>query len=57
MATGIPITFVSVGEDNNDGVNGFLDIINSLLSESPAPAVLSTSYGFNEEDVSPAIAT
>lgn len=57
MATGIPITFVSVGEDNQDGINGFLDIINSLLSESTAPSVLSTSYGFNEDAVSAPIAT
>ncbi|KAI0823344.1 family S53 protease [Trametes gibbosa] len=51
IASGVPITFISVGERNRDGVNGFLDIINQLLSQNAPPQVLSTSYGFNEPDL------
>lgn len=50
LATGIPVTFISVGEDNSDDVDGFLDIVNFLLGESDPPQVLTTSYGFNEDD-------
>ena len=56
MATGIPVTFLSVGEQNNDGFNGFLDEINDLLSDSSVPTVLSTSYGFDEDAVSASVA-
>ncbi|KAI0633274.1 family S53 protease [Trametes polyzona] len=57
IASGVPTTFISVGERNRDGVNGFLDIVNQLLSESNPPQVLSTSYGFNEPDLPESIAT
>ena len=50
MANGIPVTFISVGEDNSDGVDGFLDIIENLLDQDSPPQVLTTSYGFNEDD-------
>jgi tripeptidyl-peptidase-1 len=31
VATGVPVTFVSVGEDSQDGdLGGFLDIVNFL---------------------------
>ncbi|OBZ67275.1 Tripeptidyl-peptidase SED2 [Grifola frondosa] len=33
MATNVPVTFISVGSDNQDGLAGFLDIINSLLAD------------------------
>lgn len=51
VATGVPITFISVGPDNTDGIDGFLDIINTLIKESNPPTVLTTSYGFNEPDL------
>ncbi|KAI0329229.1 family S53 protease [Cubamyces sp. BRFM 1775] len=57
IASGVPTVFISVGERNRDGVNGFLDIINSLIGESNAPQVLSTSYGFDEPDLPTSIAT
>lgn len=57
IATGVPTVFISVGERNRDGVNGFLDIINTLLGESNPPQVLSTSYGFDEPDLPTNIAT
>ena len=57
IAAGVPVTFISVGEQNHDGaLGGFLDIINSLLSEQNPPQVLTTSYGEDEPDISPALA-
>ena len=57
LATGVPIDFISVGEDFQDGdLEGFLDIINFLLGETAPPQVLTTSYGQNENTVSRAMA-
>lgn len=57
VATGVPTTFISVGELNKDGsLGGFLDIINFLLGETSPPQVLTTSYGQNENTVSTALA-
>ncbi|KAI0669376.1 family S53 protease [Trametes maxima] len=53
IASGVPTTFISVGEDFQDGdLEGFLDIINFLLGESNPPQVLTTSYGQNEDTIS-----
>ncbi|KAJ7490986.1 subtilisin-like protein [Mycena latifolia] len=50
LATGVPVTFVSVGTRTQDGADeGFLDIINALIAEPAPPQVLTTSYGFNTE--------
>lgn len=58
IASGVPVTFISVGEQNHDGaLGGFLDIINALLNENHPPQVLSTSYGEDEPDISPALAS
>ncbi|KAM5534011.1 hypothetical protein V8D89_012331 [Ganoderma adspersum] len=49
VATNVPTTFISVGNNNQDGdLGGFLDIINSLLKEDKPPLVLTTSFGFDE---------
>ncbi|KAJ6581843.1 family S53 protease [Mycena capillaripes] len=57
IATGVPVTFVSVGEDAQDGdLGGFLDIVNFLAAEDNIPQVMTTSYGENESDLSPALA-
>lgn len=56
LAGGVPVTFISVGDDYNDSIDGFLDIINFLLNETHPPQVLSTSYGFDEPDVPPPLA-
>ena len=46
---GAPVTFVTVGSDTQDGdLDGFLDVVNFLLSNDDIPLVLSTSYGFDE---------
>ena len=52
----MPVTFISVGDNNEDGVDGFLDIINFLIAETTPPTVLTTSYGFNEPDLPTSIA-
>ncbi|THU80130.1 family S53 protease [Dendrothele bispora CBS 962.96] len=57
VATGVPTIFVTVGDNNSDGVNGFIDIINALNAESAPPQVLTTSYGFDERDLGSALAT
>ncbi|KAJ7738741.1 family S53 protease-like protein [Mycena metata] len=58
LAAGVPVTFLSVGEDNNDDVDGFVDIVNFLLAEPDGvrPTVLTTSYGFNEADLPASLA-
>lgn len=57
IATGVPTTFISVGDDFQDGdLEGFLDIINFLLNESAPPQVLTTSYGQNENTISAKLA-
>ncbi|KAF8190227.1 family S53 protease [Mycena galopus ATCC 62051] len=57
IATGVPVFFVSVGEDYQDGdLEGFLDIVNFLSAEDDVPNVMTTSYGENETDMSKALA-
>ncbi|KAJ7493844.1 family S53 protease [Mycena latifolia] len=51
IAGGVPVTFISVGEDNVDDIDGFIDIVNFILEEPAGITVLTTSYGFNEEDL------
>ncbi|KAJ7196646.1 family S53 protease [Mycena pura] len=60
VATGVPVTFISVGSNNTDDeLGGFMDIITTILAEDPAtrPHVLSTSYAFNEEYLPRPLAT
>ncbi|KAI0344952.1 subtilisin-like protein [Trametopsis cervina] len=58
VATGIPTTFISVGNNFQDGgLEGFLDTVNFVLNESNPPQVLTTSYGNDESDISRALAT
>ena len=51
LATDVPIFVLSVGSQTSDGIDGFLDAINALLGQDPAPQVLTTSFGFNEQDL------
>ncbi|KAJ7612282.1 family S53 protease [Roridomyces roridus] len=53
VASGVPVTFISVGNNTQDGVSGFIDIVNAILTMpvGKRPTVLSTSYGFNEQDL------
>ncbi|KAJ7180886.1 family S53 protease [Mycena filopes] len=57
VATGVPVAFVSVGEQSQDGdLGGFLDIVTFLSAQKVVPQVMTTSYGENEADISPALA-
>ncbi len=57
IASGVPVTFISVGDENQDGeLDGFLDVINFLLGETAPPQVLTTSFGQNENTVSRVLA-
>ena len=57
LATGVPTTFISVGDQFQDGdLEGFLDTINFLLAEDAPPNVLTTSYGQNENTISQKLA-
>jgi tripeptidyl-peptidase-1 len=51
VAQGVPASFISAGSVNTDGFDGFLDMVNHLLSMSHPPQVLTTSYAFNEPDL------
>ncbi|KAF9034002.1 family S53 protease [Hymenopellis radicata] len=57
VATGVPVVFISVGDDNTDGVSGFIDVFDYLTAEDEPPAVISTSYGFNEPELSSSLLT
>ena len=56
VATGVLTVFMSVGENNSDGAAGFLDLINALVDKSDPPHVISTSHGFNEDELSSSLA-
>ncbi|KAF7304111.1 Tripeptidyl-peptidase sed3 [Mycena indigotica] len=53
IAGSVPVTFISVGEEVQDDVAGFIDITNYILSlpQETRPTVLTTSYGFNEPEL------
>ena len=55
LATGVPVYFISVGEDTDDGVFGFLDTANYVLSDLSSAYVMTTSYGSDESDISTAV--
>lgn len=43
MANGVPVIFISVGEDTNDGgLQGFLDIMNVINAQTSPPNVSQT---------------
>jgi len=64
LATSVPVTFLSVGSGggsmNDDGLGAFLDVAGYLLGlghgrnrKEKRPSVVSTSYGFNEDELEP----
>jgi len=40
-----------VGSKNTDGIDGFIDVLNSMEKQTIIPNVWTTSYGFNEGDL------
>ncbi|KAJ6490995.1 family S53 protease [Mycena sanguinolenta] len=58
LATGVPVIFISAGDDNSDGLSGFLDMVLFLINDTKRPDVLTTSYSFQAEtDLTLAMAT
>ncbi|ETW78242.1 serine protease S53 [Heterobasidion irregulare TC 32-1] len=53
VASNVPITFITVGDGT---ATGFLDEINALLALDNPPQVLTTSYGFDENQLPKSIA-
>ncbi|KAJ7457852.1 family S53 protease [Mycena latifolia] len=51
--TGAPVTFITVGQNIGDSMDGFLDLANALLEEDDPPQVITTSYDFSSEDAVP----
>ena len=52
LATKVPVDYVMVGlKWNDDGLNGYLDEVNHLLSLEHPPQVLTTSYGYAEDSM------
>ncbi|KAI0745406.1 family S53 protease-like protein [Earliella scabrosa] len=49
IATDVPTTFVSVGNDNDGDLTGFLNLANALIAMDEPPSVFTTSFGFPEE--------
>lgn len=47
-ATNVPITFFTVGSNNNGDLTGFLDLVNNLIAQEEPPSVFTTSFGFPE---------
>lgn len=53
IASGVPVIFISVGDENQDGgLGGFLDLVNFLLAQPSLPQVLTTGFGQNENEIS-----
>ena len=50
VASDAPIMFTSVGEDDDDDISGFPDLINFVLDMDTSPTALTTRYGFNESE-------
>lgn len=49
LATNVPTTFVNVGSNSHDHLDGFIDLLNTMI-DTP-PLVLTTSYGLDESAV------
>ncbi|CCM03035.1 uncharacterized protein FIBRA_05152 [Fibroporia radiculosa] len=56
LATNVPVTFFSVGEDATDDVFGWLDTANYFLDETNPPSVITTSYNADEDVLSVSVA-
>ncbi|KAA1471817.1 family S53 protease [Dentipellis sp. KUC8613] len=56
LALGVPVTFYSVGETNGvGGIEDWIDLATTLLSEDTPPQVFTTSYSWNEPNVTESV--
>ena len=53
----MPVTFISVGDEDDDVLTQYLNTVNFLLSQDSPPQVLTTSYGGDEPFVDADLAT
>jgi tripeptidyl-peptidase-1 len=56
IATSVPVYFLSVGQPT-DSLGGLLDTINFISAKTPISNVVTTSYSYNENSISLALAT
>ncbi|KIK66624.1 hypothetical protein GYMLUDRAFT_257458 [Collybiopsis luxurians FD-317 M1] len=56
VATGVPVTFINVGPNTTDGIDGFLDMMDYLNAQTSPPHVLTTSAGLSEPEVTSVLA-
>ncbi len=52
VASGVAVTYISVGSSVAFGIQEFIDLANVLLAEGDLLNVLVTTCGFNEDQVS-----
>ncbi|KAA1478787.1 family S53 protease [Dentipellis sp. KUC8613] len=57
LASGIPVTLLATGESNLLDPIGFINSMDALLAESNPPQVVTISYGWDEDFISPALAS
>jgi tripeptidyl-peptidase-1 len=59
LATGVPVTFLSVGDDETEEAffTQFLDTTTYLAGVTNPPSTMTTSYGGNEVDFGASLAT
>ena len=56
IATDVPVTYLLVGNETTDGIDGYLDTVNHVLNETAPPSVMTTSYSSNENELSEKLA-
>ena len=56
IATDVPVTYLLVGNETTDGLNGYLDTVNHVLNETLPRPVMTTSYSSNEDEISEKLA-
>ena len=56
IATDVPVTYLLVGNETTDGIDGYLDTVNHVLNETSPPSVMTTSYSSNENELSEKLA-
>ena len=56
VAGGVPVSMISVGSQTTDNLGGFLDMIESLISQDSPPQVVTTSFALEEPGIPQPIA-
>ena len=56
LTNGIPVTYLAIGDETTDGVNGLVDLVNFLLSKPSPPTVVTLALGENENTLTETLA-